>query len=64
MGGRKRTKDVPLSDRYSEILANINKAIKVKGYRHHLGLFDNIEDARSAYEQARLDFRTDEMSAT
>ena len=37
--------------------------IKVKGHRHHLGLFEDIEEARLVYEQARVDFRTDEMSA-
>ena len=40
MGGRKRTKDVPLSDRYSEVLADINKAIKDKGYsQKEVGLY-------------------------
>lgn len=40
MGGRKRTKDVPLSNRYSEVLANINKATKDKGYsQKEVGLY-------------------------
>lgn len=40
MGGRKRTKDVPLTNRYSEVLANINKAIKDKGYsQKEVGLY-------------------------
>ena len=40
MRGRKRTKDLPLSDRYSEILANINKAIKDKGFsQKEVGLY-------------------------
>ena len=40
MGGRKRTKDVPLTNRYSEVLADINKAIKDKGYsQKEVGLY-------------------------
>lgn len=40
MSGRKRIKDIPLSDRYSELLTNINKAIKYKGYsQKEVGLY-------------------------
>lgn len=40
MGGRKRTRGVPLSDRYSEFLTNINNAIKDKGYsQKEVGLY-------------------------
>ena len=43
MGGRKRTKDVPLTNRYSEVLADINKAIKDKGYsQKEVGLYLNL----------------------
>ena len=40
MSGRKRTRGVPLSDRYSEFLTNINNAIKDKGYsQKEVGLY-------------------------
>ena len=41
MVGRKRTKDTPLSNRYSDLLEKINKAIKDKGLEIEEGMNRN-----------------------